>query len=157
MRSSLQRPAFTTDSMEYALCSTSIATACRRGGPRESDHQDASSGCVWGPRLGIGAEQEERGEYRYCIPHPFFLWCSVLTLETPSDGRTQMFTTCFKDSTAQPHSAPATQNLSRLTTHNSQLTTHPRLEAARHLANLAVLLSPSSSNDRRRSMAPFPQ
>jgi hypothetical protein len=39
------------------------------------------SGCVWLARLGIRAEQEERGEYRYCIPHPFFLWCSVLTLE----------------------------------------------------------------------------
>jgi hypothetical protein len=36
------------------------------------------SGCVW---LGIRAEPEERSEYRYCIPHPFFLWCSVLTLE----------------------------------------------------------------------------
>jgi hypothetical protein len=33
-------------------------------------HLRAVSG---GPRLGIGAEQEERGEYRYCIPHPFFL------------------------------------------------------------------------------------
>ena len=125
------------------LCSTSIATACRRGGPRESDHQDASSGCVWGPRLGIGAEQEERGEYRYCIPHPFFLWCSVLTLETPSDGRTQMFTTYQPRASKIPQPNPIRLRPHK-TCHDSQLTTH----------NSPTIRSSSTSGQPRRPPLP---
>jgi hypothetical protein len=57
MRSSPQRPAFTTDRMEYVPCITSIATACRRGGPRESDHQDASFGLCLAGTAGYGARR----------------------------------------------------------------------------------------------------